>query len=60
MDTILARKTLIPIALRKQNPGAGSSREFLLTRTAHMIWPDLADVFGDLPWAVVGAAIASP
>jgi hypothetical protein len=55
MDSALARKTLISIALRRQKPGAGSSRAFLLSRTATMIWPDLSDVFGDLSWAVVGA-----
>ncbi len=55
MNAALARKTLISIAMRRQKPGAGSSREFLLTRTAHMKWPDLSEVFGDLPWAVVGA-----
>ena len=55
MDATLARKTLISIAKRRQKPGAGSSREFLLTRTADMVWPDLSEVFGDLPWAVVGA-----
>ena len=55
MNAALARKTLISIAMRRQKPGAGSSRAFLLTRTAHMKWPDLSEVFGDLPWAVVGA-----
>ena len=55
MDAALARKTLIRIAKRRQKPGAGSSREFLLTRTADMVWPDLSEIFGDLPWAVVGA-----
>jgi len=55
MDATLARKTLISIAKRRQKPGAGSTREFLLARTTDMVWPDLSEVFGDLPWAVVGA-----
>jgi len=54
-NTALARKTLIAIAARRQKPGAGSSREFLLARTAKMHWPDLSDVMGEIPWAVVGA-----
>ena len=55
MDAVLVRKTLISIARRRQRPGAGSSRQFLMTRTADMTWPDLSDVFRDVPWAVVGA-----
>jgi hypothetical protein len=55
MNSTLARRTLIDIARRRQKPGAGSTREFLLARTAHMIWPDLSEVFDDLSWAVVGA-----
>ena len=55
MNSVLARKTLIDIARRRQKPGAGSSRAFLLARTTHMIWPDLSEIFDDLLWAVVGA-----
>jgi hypothetical protein len=55
MNALLARKTLISIARRRQKPGTGSSRAFLIARTATMIWPDLSSVFADLPWAVVGA-----
>jgi hypothetical protein len=55
MDSTLVRKTLIDIARRRQKPGAGSSRAFLLARTTFMQWPDLTPVLGDLLWAVVGA-----
>lgn len=50
-----ARKTLIAIAQRRQQAGAGSSRAFLLARTVDMTWPDLSEILAGMPWAVVGA-----
>lgn len=55
MNAALTRRMLIDIARRRQKPGAGSTREFLLARTVNMRWPDLSEVFGNLLWAVVGA-----
>ena len=52
---VSVRHALIEIALRRQRPGSGSSRQFLLERTAEMAWPDLSPVLGSIPWAVVGA-----
>jgi len=49
------RRLLIDIARRRQKPGAGSSRQFLLARTTEMTWPDLTDILDDVAWAVVGA-----
>jgi hypothetical protein len=52
---VLARKTIIDIARRRQRPGSGSSREFLQARTTFMQWPDVISVLQDTPFAVVGA-----
>lgn len=50
------RKAIIRQALKRQRPGAGSSREFLTRRTAVAQWPDLSQALAPVPWAVVGAA----
>lgn len=52
----LTRRTIIDMARRRQRPGAGSTREFLLERTTMLQWPDLTSVLAPLPWAVIGAA----
>jgi hypothetical protein len=52
----LTRRTIIDMARRRQQPGAGSGRDFLFARTANMQWPDLTPVLASIPWAVVGAA----
>jgi hypothetical protein len=49
------RKTLIRLAQKNQKPGTGSTRRFLLERTARMEWPDLTSILGNIPWAAVGA-----
>lgn len=51
----LVRRTIIDIALRRQQPGSGSSTAFLAERTTLMVWPDLSPVLAPLHWAVVGA-----
>lgn|SRR6266545_4382442 len=50
------RRTVIDIARRRQRPGAGTAGAVLSLRSVRMRWPDLTDVLGRLPWAVVGAA----
>src|SRR3990172_2175292 len=50
------RRTVIDIARRRQRPGTGSAPAPLASRSVRMRWPDLSDVLGGLPWAVVGAA----
>jgi hypothetical protein len=52
------RRTMIEMARRRQQPGAGSSRDFLRSRTARMQYPNLRAVLADLDWATVGAAAA--
>jgi hypothetical protein len=52
----LTRRTIIDMARRRQRPGSGSSREFLLERTTMFQWPDLTEVLFPVLWAVVGAA----
>lgn len=52
----LTRRTLIDMAQRRQRPGSGSAREFLLERTTMLQWPDLTPVLSPVLWAVVGAA----
>jgi hypothetical protein len=53
---LLTRRTIIDMARRRQRPGSGSSRAFLMQRTTVMQWPDLSPVLLPIPWAVVGAA----
>jgi len=57
MGTIATRRRLLlTIAHRRQRPGSGSARRFLVRRTAEMEFPDLSPALGPIPWAVVGAA----
>lgn len=49
------RHHFLALALRRVRPGTGSAEVFLKERTAMKRWPDLTEVLGDLPWAVVGA-----
>ena len=59
MSTTAARRQLlIRIAHRRQRPGSGSSRGFLMRRTVDMKFPDLSPVLGTIQWAAVGAAAA--
>lgn len=51
----LTRRTIIDMALRRQQPGSGSARAFLRQRTTTMKWPDLSAVLAPTRWAVVGA-----
>ena len=50
-----ARRTLIEMARRRQQPGAGSGEAFLRERTAQKQWPDLDPVLAPIAWAIVGA-----
>src|SRR4051812_45173599 len=50
------RRLLISMARKRQRPGSGSGREFLIRRTTEMRFPDLAPVFGAVQWCTVGAA----
>ncbi|HTE19248.1 MAG TPA: hypothetical protein VK689_12815 [Armatimonadota bacterium] len=52
--SVEARQLLIRLAQRRQQPGSGSSLTLLRERTAVRRWPDLKEVLGDIPWAVVG------
>lgn len=52
---VLIRRTIIDMALRRQRPGSGTERAFLLQRTTHMKWPDLSAILAPIGWAVVGA-----
>lgn len=44
------RKTIIRQALKRQRPGAGSSKEFLARRTTVAHWPDLTGTLAPIPW----------
>lgn len=48
------RSRVLEIARRRQQPGRGSSREFLRRRTAMRKWPDLTEILREVPWATVG------
>ena len=52
----LTRRTIIDMVRRRQRPGSGSSRDFLLERTTMTQWPDLTPVLSPILWAVAGAA----
>jgi len=54
MAQSIVRRTIIDRALRRQRPGSGSSKRFLMKRTANVIWPDLDPVLNPIHWAVVG------
>ncbi len=49
------RRLLLDIARRRAQPGTGSARVFLESRTAVARWPDLTPTLTGIPWAVVGA-----
>lgn len=49
------RRLLLEMALRRARPGTGSADVLLRGRTAMATWPDLTELLGALPWAVVGA-----
>lgn len=55
LDSRGRRRMLLEIALRRARPGTGSADAFLRERKAMTTWPDLTQVLGGLPWAVVGA-----
>lgn len=55
MAQSIVRRTIIDRALRRQRPGSGSSKRFLMRRTAHHIWPDFGPIFKPILWAVTGA-----
>ena len=49
------RRLVIAMAQRRQRPGTGSLVAELMEGGPRVRWPDLSEVLGDLPWAVVGA-----
>ena len=49
------RRILLDLAMKRQRPGTGSAREFLIKRTTTMVWPNLKPVLEPIEWAVVGA-----
>ena len=51
---IANRRLLVEMARRRVRPGSGSSRQFLLRRTAMQQWPDLRSILADIPWVIVG------
>ncbi len=55
MPESIYRRTIIDMCLRRQRPGNGSSKEFLMRRTTHHIWPDFDPILKPIPWAVTGA-----
>ena len=55
MTMTARRRLLLEIARRRAQPGTGSARVFLETRTAMTRWPDLSPTLTGIPWAVVGA-----
>ena len=52
------RRTMIEMPRRLQRAGAGSSPDFLRSRTVRMQYPDLRAALANLDWAAVGAAAA--
>lgn len=48
------RRLIIQLATKRQKPGTGTSSELLRRRTAMIVWPDLKQILGDIPWATVG------
>ncbi len=48
------RRFMIDMLLRRVRPGTGSSREFMLRRTAVNPWPDLRPILKGIDWAIVG------
>ncbi len=56
MAQSIIRRTIIDMALRRQRPGSGSSKRFLMKRTTNVIWPDLDPILRPIHWAVIGGA----
>jgi hypothetical protein len=54
MAQSIVRRTIIDRALRRQRPGSGSSKRFLMKRTTKVIWPDFDPVLHPIHWAVIG------
>ena len=54
MAQSIVRRTIIDRALRRQRPGSGSSKRFLMKRTTKVIWPDFDPVLHPILWAVIG------
>lgn len=48
------RHILLQIALRRSQPGTGSSHKFMRRRTAMLEWPDLRQLLRDFDWIIVG------
>lgn len=48
------RRLLIDMALRRTQPGTGSSHTMMNTRTAMNDWPDLRDILQGIRWVIVG------
>ncbi len=48
------RKLYINMALRRIQPGTGSSHEFMQRRTALKQWPDLREILKEVDWVIVG------
>lgn len=49
------RRFLIDLCLRRIRPGTGRGTEFLQTRTAANLWPDLRPILKGIPWVIAGA-----
>ncbi len=47
------RHILLQMALRRVQPGSGSSQEFLRRRTAMIHWPDLRQILAEVDWVIV-------
>lgn len=47
------RHILLQMALRRVQPGSGSSPEFLRRRTAMIHWPDLRQILAEVDWVIV-------
>jgi hypothetical protein len=56
MAQSLIRRTIIDMALRRQRPGSGSTKEFLMRRTVRVIWPNLDPILKPIHWAVIDGA----
>src|SRR5690349_13011573 len=50
------RRLLISLARKRQRPGSGSGRDYLIRRTTRMQFPDLTSVLRSILWCAVGAA----
>ena len=48
------RRFILDMARRRQKPGSGS-QAWDRSASFRMNWPSLADIFREIPWAIVGA-----